>query len=65
MRDSDRLGSNVHEMTRLGVLVKDGTKAALAGVTRESPGGPTTPTASEALKDKGLTRNLLETLTDC
>ena len=52
-------------MKRLGVLVKDGTKAVLAGVTRERPGGPTTPTASEALKDKGLTRNLLETLTDC
>ena len=36
-------------MKRLGVLVKDGTKAVLAGVTRERPGGPTTPTASEAL----------------
>ena len=38
-------------MKRLGVLVKNGTKAVLAGVTRERPGGPTTPTASQALKD--------------
>ena len=36
-------------MKRLGVLVKDGTKAVLAGVTRERPGGPTTPTAAKAL----------------
>ena len=36
-------------MKRLGVLVKDGTKAVIAGVTRERPGGPTTPTAAKAL----------------
>ena len=33
----------VHAMKRLGVLVKDGTKPVLAGVTRERPGGSTTP----------------------
>ena len=38
-------------MKRLGVLVKYHTKAVLAGVTRERPGGPTTKTAAEALKD--------------
>ena len=41
--------NKIHEMKRLGVLVKDGTKAVLAGVTRERPGGPTTPTAAKAL----------------
>jgi hypothetical protein len=49
VQGSGRLGEKVHEMKRLGVLVKNHTKAVLAGVTRERPGGKTTPTAAEAL----------------